>query len=215
MGKLEDFLSGTKVLEEAQSPVNGRVTVIRSMAWGTYIQVDNLTQSGGILKNVWKRSLKRIKNQELKIKNCLVVGLGGGTVVGLVKKYWPDAGVAGIDIDPIMVELGRKYLKMENVDVVIGDGFEYIKKEAKKGESYDLILTDTYIGNDYPKRFESDNYIKYVKRSLSKEGKAVFNRLYFDGKRKQAIKFGEKLEKYFSKVEIVYPEANIMFICSH
>ena len=180
MGKLEDFLSGIRILEEIDSPINGKVKVVKSIAWGTYFQVADLTQSGGILKGVWNKSLKKLSSRKDDINNCLVIGLGGGTVVGLVKKYWPNASVLGVDIDPIMVELGRKYLNMENVEVVIGDGFDFVKKENKSGSKYDLVLTDTYIGDSYPEKFESSSYISLVKKSLTKGGVAIFNRLYYD-----------------------------------
>ena len=61
MGKLENFLSGAKILEEVKSPINGKLTVMRDLAWGVHIQADGITQSGGVAEKVWNSSLKKVK----------------------------------------------------------------------------------------------------------------------------------------------------------
>ncbi len=216
MGKLIDFLSGTKILEEAESPMNGKITVIQSLAFGTYIQVGGLTQSGGIIHDVWKKPLKIVQRTKRKAQRCLILGLGGGTVVKLIKRLWPNAKVVGVDIDPVMVELGKKHLGLGEYDlkVVIGDAYEYLNQRYEsKSKKFNLVLLDLYVGDEFPSKFESEDFVNLVKKSLSKGGVAVFNRLYYGEKRAQSMKFGEKLEGSFKKVDIVFPEANVMFIC--
>ena len=236
MGKLGDLLTGIQVLEEVESPINGKIKVVRGIAFGTYIQVEGLTQSGGILKSVWQKPLKKISNYQLKINNVLILGLGGGTVAGLVREFWPTAKITGVDLDPVMVELGKKYLNLDKykVEVIIGDAHDYLNQKSKiksqndpkkysskingasesKLKKYDLILIDLYVGREFPKEFESENYIHLVGSLLASEGVVIFNRLYYGEKRSEAVKFGNKLEKIFNRVDVVYPEANIMFICS-
>ncbi len=202
-----DFLSGVKILEERSSKFNKNIKVVKSLGFGTYIQVDNLTQSGGVVYEVWRSTLRKVKSQKLKVTSCLILGLGGGSAAKLVKKYWPEAKITGVDIDPVMVELGKKYLGMPEVNIVLGDAGKI------PNQKFDLILIDTYLGDSYPEKFEKEGFIRLVKKHLNKSGVAVFNRLYFREKRAGAVKFGGKLEKIFPKVEYFYPEANLMFIC--
>lgn len=239
MNKFSDLLTGISVLEEIESPINGKIAVVKGIAYGIYIQVEGLTQSGGILKSVWRKPLKKLHQSPFTNHRTLILGLGGGTVAGLVREYWPEAKITGVDLDPVMVELGKKYLGLDkyNVNVVIGDASEYIgnreqdtrdknKKTGNKGwgisnnkkrreEKYDLILVDIYVGREYPKKFEEEKFIHLVSSLLAREGTAIFNRLYYGEKRSEAVKFGKKLEKIFSKVDVVYPEANIMLISSN
>jgi spermidine synthase len=158
------------------------------------------------------------------------LGLAGGSVAKLVRKYWGwDVEITGVDIDPVMVEMGRKHLGLDKykVNVVIEDAHEFLRKtenqkrasakasgDAKPNTKYDLICIDLYIGDQYPAKFESDNYIQLVRTVLASGGVAVFNRLYYDEKRAQAMKFGKVLEKHFASVTPVFPQANIMFVCS-
>src|SRR3990170_765739 len=227
--KIVDLLSGTKVLEEVESEINGKISVIKTLGYGTYLQVGGLTQSGGVVYGIWKTTLRKVKSQKStpsassglmlskieasKVKSCLILGLGGGTSAELIRKFWPGAEITGVDLDPAMVELGKKYfgLRSLDVDIVIGDAYEFVVKQSKSKNRFDLILVDIYLGDKFPKKFEEEKFLKLVFKMLSENGCVIFNRLYFGEKRKEAVKFGDKLDKVFSKVRRVYPEANLMF----
>jgi len=224
MNKLFNFLGGVRVLEKVNSRINGKVEVIKSFAFGTYIQVGGLTQSGGVVNSVWKAALKKLKNEKTKKrKNCLILGVGGGGNAAIVGRLWPGAKITGVDIDPVMVEMGKKYFGLDElgVELVIEDAKIFLKSKIKNlparqvgpKSKFDLILVDLYVGDNYPTRFESDDYIHLVKTTLASGGVAIFNRLYYGKKRKDAVRFSEKLEKIFPKVEVIYPEANVIYIC--
>ena len=201
---------GTKVLEERESKYNGHLKVSRSLGFGTYIQAEGLTQSGGIVGIIWKPTLKQInKLTNRPIDSCLILGLGGGTAAKYVRLYWPEAKITGIDIYPIMVELGKKYLGLDviGVEIKIGDAYDFTGK-------FDLIIVDLYNGEHFPEKFGNTEFLNRVKTSVTKDGIVVFNRTYYEDKRPEAVKFGNKLKKIFSKVEWFYPEANLMFLCS-
>jgi len=79
MSNLKDFLMGTQILKEIESPINGKIQVVRSLGLGTYIQVGGLTQSGGILEGVWRKPLKKVYQSLITNHQSLILGLGGGT----------------------------------------------------------------------------------------------------------------------------------------
>lgn len=197
---------GTKVIEERESKYNGQLRVVKTLGFGTYIQADGLTQSGGIVETFWNQILRKIKKSKHQVSSVLVLGLGGGTIVKLIKRYWSEAKITGIDIDSVIVELGKKYLGLneEDVNIKIGDASKFTKKK------YDLVIVDLYKGCDFPKKFEDEVFLK----SLTKNNLVIINRLYFGDKRPQAVKFGLKLQGIFKNVEYYYPEANLMFICT-
>lgn len=201
-------------MEERESKFNGHLKVLRSLGFGTYIQAEGLTQSGGIVETIWRQTLKRIKNLQFTINNCLILGLGGGTVAKLIRKKWPGTKITGVDIDPVMIELGKKYLGLNkiNAEITIADAMQYVRSNIA-GVKYDLIIVDLYNGDKYPEKFENENYIRLLMTALSSGGMVIFNRLYYGEKRPQAVKFGNKLQKIFSEVEWFYPEANLMFLC--
>ncbi len=214
MSNVRDFLSGHKVLEEVDSPINGKLTVVKDIAWGTYIKTGNLSQSGGVVDKVWNTTLKKLAKNKKDIDTCLILGLGGGGMVKIVKKYWPETKIVGVDIDPVFVNLGRKYMDLDDreVEIVIKDAHKYLTNNSNK---YDLICVDVYVGDRVPEKFRSVEFVGLVKKTLSKNGVAIFNRLYSGDERNQAMKFLDSLKEVFNKTETVHPEANIMFICSN
>jgi spermidine synthase len=74
---------------------------------------------------------------------------------------------------------------------------------------------DTYVGDKFPAKFESAKFLELVLKLISPKGIAVFNRLYYGEKRKEAEEFHRKLIHIFKKVRPVYPEANVMYVCSN
>lgn len=210
-----NLLTGTLLAEVVNSPINGEISVIKSVAFGTYISVGNLTQSGGVVYGIWNKTLKKVKNKTSLVKRALVLGLGGGSVAKIINKNWPDAKITGVDLDPNMVSVGKKYLGLDKIktDIVIEDAMKFITKAAKKKSKYDLICIDLYIGDNFPEKFEKIEFVKNVRKVLTEKGAAVFNRLYYDEKRKQAMKFMATLEAEFAGVTPIFPEANVMFYC--
>jgi spermidine synthase len=206
---------GTKILEERKSKINGEIKVIRALGLGTYIQAGNLTQSGGIIESMWKQTLKKVRARGLEVKRCLILGLGGGTVVKLIHKNWPNAKIVGVDIDPVIVDLGKKYLRLDisKVDVKIADAYRFTKLQALTSKTYDLVVVDLYNGDQFPKKFGSQSYIQVVRSLLAESGVAVFNRLYYKDKKIEAENFGKKLKKVFTNIEEYYPLVNLMFVC--
>lgn len=194
-------------MEERESKFNGHLRVVRTFGLGTYIQADGLTQSGGIVERIWKQALRKVHGSLITVHRSLILGLGGGTAAKLIQKYWPWAKIVGVEIDPVMVELGKRYLRLDSskTKITIQDAYDY----CLVPNAYDLVVVDLYHGDKFPKKFESEKFLK----RLTKNGMVIFNRLYFGDKRSEAVKFGKKLEKIFPRVEYFYPEANLILIC--
>lgn len=227
MKRVADLLAGVKALEEVDSVINGRLVVKRDLAWGTYIQGGGITQSGGVLKKVWMTALKKIARKKKTVGRALIVGLGGGSVAMAIEKNWsasasrdrPGVIITGIEIDNEMIRLGKKYLGLDDrkVKIVMGDGYKEIlnsKSEISKVK-YDLVCVDTYVGDNFPEKFERKEFLERVGRILAKDGVAVFNRLYYGEKRALVTNFEKKLMGVFGGVERIYPQANVMLVCTN
>lgn len=205
---------GSKVIKTVDSKINGKVEVIKSLAFGTYITVGGLTQSGGIVYEIWKKTLRKVKRQKKEIKNCLILGLGGGSVSDLISKFWPTVKIIGVEIDPMMADLGKEFLDLKNTNIKISDAFNYCLTAIKQKEKYDLVVVDLYVGDKFPDKFDSLKFVNLTKKILSEDGIIIFNKLYYREKRKESLDFAKKVEEVYKNVEYFYPEANLMLICS-
>lgn len=201
-----------KVLEERQSSFNGKIQVVKTLE-GIRIVVGGVSQSGWLVRKVWDAALKKVHNDRPDIERILVLGLGGGSVARLIKRYWPGSEIIGIDIDPDMVELGKKYLGLggvSNLKVFIEDATGWVDKN--KGKSFDLVLVDLYKGAVIPKEFVQDSFLKKVVTLVKSGGVGAFNHLYSCMEKEEAEDLGRKLRKIFPVLISVKPEANIIYI---
>ena len=207
-------LSGIKVLEEINSPINGKLEVVRDIFFGTYIKGGGLPQSGGLALKIWIKPLKKVNKLKPEIENILILGLGGGGIVKKIRSFWPDSKITGVEIDPIIVSLGERYLGLNksDVNIKISDAKRFINSAIKKKQKYDLVLVDIYVKDQVPKEFGTSEFVNEIKSILTKEGMAVFNRLY-GGRKEEVSEFYNKLQEVFPEIQRVFPEANIMFIC--
>lgn len=205
-----------KIVEEIDSPVNGKIQVVKDLQ-GARIVAGGVSQSGWLVKSVWDKALKKIQSANVKIQNVLILGLGGGSAAELVQKYWPEARITGVDIDPQMVSLGKKYLQLANLgnlEVVIADAGQFLASENRvKTEKFGLILVDLFQGNKIPAKFYTDSFIKLTKKMLLTGGVVAFNHLYSYSEKEAALKLQKKLRKNFVTLISVLPEANIVFLC--
>lgn len=205
---------GTKILDSVKSKFNGNLRVVKSLGLGTYIQANGLTQSGGVVETIWKSTLGRvnqISKNKVSINDICILGVGGGTLIKLLRKKYKDSNIIGYEIDEKMISLGKRYLNLDdyNADIRIED----VNNVKLDKNSFDLLIVDMYSGDNFPKEFEDIKFLNKIKNSVKKNGLIVINRLYYGDKRPDTVKFGHKLEKIFKIVTWHYPVANLMFIC--
>lgn len=201
---------------KTKSKISGEIMVKEQFGQYT-LHVQNLIQSGGIIKGIWEKPLNRIKNLEFRIKNVLVLGLGGGTVVRLINKRWPGVKIVGIEINPEIIKIGRKFFglgEIKNLKIVKADAFEWIYSHFNdtyhRSQTFDLIIVDVYLGDRFPQEAQSDKFLKNLKKLLSNEGQIIFNRLISPGE--DSAGFEEKLKKHFSSFKTVETHTNLLFL---
>ncbi|MDR2367332.1 MAG: fused MFS/spermidine synthase [Deltaproteobacteria bacterium] len=109
-------------------------------------------------------------------KNILMLGLGGGYIPNLFKKYLKNHHLTVIEIDPLIAELASTYFGFEpsdNVTLIISDGLEYVAR-AKNGH-YDQIWLDAFNGNYIPAHMCDSDFLAMVKLKLAEGGLAIQN----------------------------------------
>lgn len=201
-----------KVLEEVTSPISGKIQVI-SFFGDKRIVVDGLVQSGGLLEGVWQKALLTINHQPSAISNCLILGLGGGTLARLISKKWPRAKIVGVEIDKEIIRLGKKYFGLggiPNLKIINDDAVKFINSYQLKVKSYQLIFLDLYLGRIVPPASEKEEFLKSLEKILKEEGIIIINRLFSEKERKLVRQFIGKLEKIFPNISLVRTHSNLL-----
>lgn len=194
-------LTTGKVIFETHSPINGEIRVVEDL-YGRRVVVGGLTQSGGQVKKIWKKATSQIRADDLKPRIGLILGLGAGTLARLISQQWPEVKITGLEIDPQMVAIGKKYFDLEgipNLEIVIADAGEYLRGGQSAG-NYDLIFVDLYLADQVPPQCETVEFLRHLETVLAPEGRVVFNRLYYREHQKAAKIFLDKLERIFLSI---------------
>ena len=125
-------------------------------------------------------SLERIVELGYNIglnKNSRVLDLGCG--YGTMLKIWSEAfGISGVGIDREagFIEIGKRRMTSDRIQLLAGDMFEYSDKEK-----FDIVvcteLSLSTKGHDVPFQILSDG-VHYLERFANHGGKLIFGRLF-------------------------------------
>jgi predicted membrane-bound spermidine synthase len=211
---LDKLVKGYTILEEVESKINGQIKVDEDIFGKRRLLVGGLTQSGPAVEKIWESVISNLLN--LQIANCLILGLGAGNAAKIINKYFPKGKITGIEIDPEIVNLGNKYFGLSeiiNLDIIISDAISLTNNHSLLTNNYDLVLVDLYLGDCFPEKAESTQFLKSLSHKLNIKGTVVFNRLYFGNHKEETDKFEQIIRKVFSPVEAKITDYNKIFLC--
>src|SRR4051812_33682453 len=89
-----------------KSELNGDI-VVRTFFGYQAVMVDGYYQSGTYIVALIQKMLQKIPSTH-KAHNVLMLGLGGGGGIAVLRKRFPQAHIVTIEHDPVMVELSHQ-----------------------------------------------------------------------------------------------------------
>ena len=175
-----------------------------SLINGRYqLNAGNVNYSYGPLHDGFRRYFNIDPPMLGKHSQVLVLGFGGGSIATILRNELelPNS-ITGVDLDEMVIKAGREHFnldKIPDVEIVIEDAFEFIKKCQHK---FSLIAVDLYINDKVPEKFMQAEFIAEVSRCLESGGKLVFNKLVSGLDDRAEFKQLEALfENYFKEVK--------------
>lgn len=208
---------GGNLVEQIKSPLNGELYVYHIK--GNYLLNSKSTNySYGELHKGFQKALKHINIAEKKIESCLILGFGTGSVVSILREEHDlDFPIIALEKDPIVIKLGKKYFnidRFEKLEIIAADASKYI---LSQNQVFDFIVFDIYIDNFIPSFFESDEFLKSLKKRLSPNGSLLFNKDINNPEMKESLTNLEKnLAANFSSVQkFQVVKNNFFFLVKH
>ncbi|MGZ5433244.1 MAG: spermidine synthase, partial [Thermoanaerobaculia bacterium] len=126
-----------------------------------------------------------------KIRRVLMIGLGGGTAARQFARFYPDAVVDIVEVDPLVVDVAKRYFGVtpaERLRIHIADGRTFL---ARSREQWDLIIIDAYTVNRYgdtiPAHLTTREFFTTVAARLGDGGIVHFHCAFADSKLSAAI----------------------------
>jgi spermidine synthase len=108
------------------------------------------------------------------IRRMAIVGLAAGTTARQAASVFPNVTIDGFEIDPKIVEVGRKYFDMNlpNLNVFVQDGRWGLEKSPQR---YDLICVDAYRPPYIPPHLTTQEFFQIAADHLAQDGSLAIN----------------------------------------
>jgi hypothetical protein len=108
-------------------------------------------------------------------KTMLVIGNAGGTTARAFGRLYPDVQIDGVEIDPEVTEVGRRYFGLDDnlhLHVITADGRPYLASTDKR---YDIIAIDAYHQPYIPFYLATEEFFRLVRDHLTPDGIVALN----------------------------------------
>ncbi len=166
-----------KVLQTTSSKFQ-RLDIVDTYDFGRVMLLDGLvmlTQKDEFVYHEMIANIPLFSHQNPK--NILVIGGGdGGTVRELAKHSYLDS-ITEVEIDKMVVDAAKEFMPFvgcgydnENVNLIIGDGIEFVKD---KKNNYDVIIVDSTDPFGPAEGLFSGEFYTNVKTALKDNGFVV------------------------------------------
>ncbi|MEK7594990.1 MAG: methyltransferase domain-containing protein [Patescibacteria group bacterium] len=201
------------VVFETDSPLNGHIRVLekgrtRKLYAGDTLQSVNC-DSPLAERMCWGKVVDIIQNNIGCPGNMLLLGLGGGTIPHLVANKCPGVSIVSVDLDPIMVDVGRKYFDLDGIPnhrIIVDDACRLVTSPEEFGISpneFDVIIVNIYVGEKYPDLGNSGGFFAGIKKLLRPGGLAIFNRIYLKHHQDEVNNFIDNVSQFYTDVKSV------------
>ncbi len=135
---------------------------------------ENTNYSYGNVQSVWMEMLQ--KTNLHGVKNILLLGLGGGSVVDILQHTLLYKGnITAVEIDPVIVQIAADEFGISNsntLTIECMDAKDYVHNTLKK---YNIVLVDIFIDKHMPDILLSPEFWQDLAKCLSPKGTIVFN----------------------------------------
>jgi len=85
---------------------------------------------------------------ENKIKRVLVLGVGGGAVLHMLRYFIAPEKILGVELNPVHLSVARRFfeLKHKSIELIESDAILWLEKY--RGEKFDMIIDDLFTEED-------------------------------------------------------------------
>lgn len=200
---LLSFLS-PQIIAKVKSRFNGEISIVENFG-EKIITVGNAQQSGGTITPMWNKAVTALFKRNRLLNSGLILGLGGGTVIGHLKKRYPQMKITAIEFDQVMIDVAGKYFGMENdnnLRIIKADAFNYVLNKIER-DKFNLIVMDLFTGKYNPPESHSPEFLKKLRNFLKPGGYILFNSHYDAAKSDDLKILMQRCRQVFHFVAIV------------
>jgi spermidine synthase len=154
--------------------------------------VINMEQPHCLVASYSRITVDLIDHYASDFKKGFIIGHG----IGTVSSYYSHRYLVTAEIDPLVVEVSKKYFGHTGKNVEVGDGLALLK--TQEAQSQDIIFLDAYSSNEIPFHLTTKEFFTLTNEQLSDKGILIMN---YIGK----VRKDELLHSLYAKISGIYP----------
>ena len=172
--------SDGKVLYEGESPyqfvqvvrqTNGDVVLHLNEGWA----VHSVTPANGVLTDAYyDAGLVMPLLDGAPAGRLAILGNAAGTVANQFAAVWPQTRIDGVEIDPLVTDVGRRYFGMHNPNLTVHTADARFWLRGAKGP-FDAVFVDAYRQPYIPFHLVSREFFQEVADRLGPHGVLMIN----------------------------------------
>ncbi|MBC7425708.1 MAG: fused MFS/spermidine synthase [Bacteroidia bacterium] len=177
------------------------------------LNTKNANYSFGSLHSIFKELFKQINMKQINPDKTLLLGLGGGSIVKLLRQDLQlEGAVTAIEFDQGIIDAAIKHFgigKFKNVGLICEDAFKYLQNTNTK---YDVIIDDLYLDIAMPGDSQQSDYFKDVIHRLTKNGLFIKNCIFTSDDHK--TQFNKSISEVFPDIKVIsIGKMNNLYLC--
>ncbi|RIK43791.1 MAG: spermine synthase [Chloroflexi bacterium] len=108
--------------------------------------------------------------------SLLIIGLAGGTVSSLYSEIYGPVPITGVELDPQIIEVGRRFFELErpNVTPIAADGRRWLMQQPPTAR-WQVIAVDAYRPPYIPFHLATVEFFALVRNHLTEDGVVAIN----------------------------------------
>jgi predicted O-methyltransferase YrrM len=168
--------------------------------------------SFGGLHEVFREAFERLEVGKRDIKSVLLIGLGAGSVVHLLRRdFGVRAPITAVEIDPVMVDVAREHFDLDgwrNLEVVVADAAEWIARATRR---FDLVVIDAFYEAQVPASLRTAEFARDLRERIAPGGWLLFNQVSNrPAARTDALACAELFQKVLGSVRLLQVRGNCL-----
>ncbi|MGB8646823.1 MAG: fused MFS/spermidine synthase [Anaerolineae bacterium] len=149
-------------------------------------------------------------------QSLLVIGLAAGTIPKQYSLVYPNIKMDGVEIDPQIIALGKKYFEMNepNLRAIVDDGRAFLRR--REAGIYDVIAVDAYHQPYIPFHLATVEFFQELEPHLSPRGVIAINAAGLPNDKRLANAIAATLHQVYPTVVMIdHPNgANTVILAS-
>lgn len=178
----------------------GRVQLATTEA--LYSDGDKYTPALGVLND-----LKRYMPQ---VKSVLILGVGLGSTVSIIRKRGYNPRFTLVEIDEVVLQLALENLaadKDAQIEAICADAQVFV---ANNKQQYDLVFIDIFNSRTVPDFVSSLSFLSNCHKGIASDGRIAFN--YIINNDEDWIRTQQSFTSVFPKHHVISSDINRLFV---